>query len=626
MSFRKGHLLILCFLFSGIVSIVCQEPERDYFTFELSRDMLEDIERVIIEFHSDRNSQISKLSDISENNMERRNPGMVPGKDMWFPVIDLQLSDAIEAIAIIKHFSDGDTYSWNSNFWSNSALIEDTLVFSNHLEHWENHLFIESETAMVKEFYLRKEIEVSSNIEDADPERKVYTLSPGWSGEVKVFGLRGTEKTLLKEIDISNEVEKNELVVNSTLSEEDLMGNLCSTIQYILDCQNVNPLSPTYGGLFLFYDLDATTYRRSDWIWTYGPAIKLLLDAARIPKIVEVFGYERLHESARLIGEASLRFQVLDKSSPAYGLTICRFDPRMIYEEGFSGYASPADAQFLAGYGWIPLYEVTGDSRFLDAAILQSEQIARIMEGDTIVEQDYVFKEEQWKNWTMDESGFGVIGFSEVYKHTQIEKHKEIGRDYLDGLINVLEGPDGVWYRTWHRNRTDHTDDCWPISEPKGTPVLMKNGQTTRGNGWVMIGLLAAHGMMPENDYYLDKAVVLATSVIEQQMDNGAFPFSLDVDYPKVGISEKGTSLWSMLLFQLYRYSGNPKHLQAAHKALKWCTKNRYSGADNLAAGGIAGDTWASGIVYRNYYSLICTYTMDWYGLAILEQLRLYDE
>ncbi|WP_321290533.1 hypothetical protein [uncultured Sunxiuqinia sp.] len=53
--------------------------------------------------------------------------------------------------------------------------------------------------------------------------------------------------------------------------------------------------------------------------------------------------------------------------------------------------------------------------------------------------------------------------------------------------------------------------------------------------------------------------------------------------------------------------------------------KNQYTGDDKFAKGGIVGDTWASGIVYRHYYPLICTYTMDWFGLAAIEELKILE-
>lgn len=601
----------------------CRKNEKE---ISLNLEALQKTGTLIIEFHSDRNKHISKLTNVSPGNPTKSNPGMETGKDMWFPVIDIVPNDGMQAIAVFDQVGDDDLFSWNSNFWPNSKKLQAELSFDTHLEYWENNLYVESETAGLKFFFLRKKFGFNDNRVGFPIEYSIKCLSNNWSGFIKIFSEEKNTKTLHYEFRIDEEVGTPKFNHDLILTRGNLIQNLKETIQNILACQNMNPLSPTYGGLFLFYDLDAKTYRRSDWIWTYGPAIKLLLEAAEIPELSAEFGSENLLEAARLIGEASLRFQILDAEHPAYGLTICRFDPRMMYHEGFSGYASPADAQFLAGWGWMPLYEATGDRRFLDATILQSDQIGEIMKTDSIVEQDFVLKANQWKNWTMDESGFGMIGFSELYKQTGNKKHKEIGKEYIDGLIHVLEDSNGLWYRTWHRNRTDHTDDCWPTGKPKGEPILMKDGQTTRGNGWAMIGLLASHEMMPEGNYYLKKAIRLAENMLKLQLDDGSWSFNLYVPAEICGISEKGTAHWSLLFFQLYEFSHDNRYLEAAQKALHWCIKNQYKGPDLLATGGIVGKTWASGIVYRNYYPMVCTYTMDWFGLALLEQMKLNSD
>ncbi|WP_321290531.1 hypothetical protein [uncultured Sunxiuqinia sp.] len=525
---KKGGFTLLTIVFLLfwnaqviVANSVNKLVEKDGCLIHISMDKPAGCERIILKIHSDRNRYVSKLTDVSPDNTRGENQGMVHGRDMWFPVIDVQLKENLRAVAIVANVSDGDHYSWNSNFWNSYEELKDTLVFRNHLEHWENHIYVESETASLESFYLQEIID--ANNVNSKFDYQLTTLSSVWSGTINVYSQKGNEKRLLHKLEINDETVAANIKTDSGLVRENLITSLKQSIDFILSTQNLNPLSPTYGGLFLFYDLDSKMYRRSDWMWTYGPAIKLLLDAAKIPELAEEFGYEKLIETARLIGEASLRFQMLDEKHPAYGITICRYDPRMIYQEGFSGYMSPADAHFMAGWGWIPLYETTGDQRFLDAAVLQSEQIGRVMKGDSIVEQDFVLKANKWKNWTMDESGFGMIGFSETYKHTKNEKHKQIGKEYLDGLIHVLEDPSGLWYRNFHRNQADHTDDCWPTGRPVGSPILMKDGQTSRGNGWAMIGLLSAHQMMPEGNYYLKKAITLADNVIDKQLEDGSF-------------------------------------------------------------------------------------------------------
>jgi len=117
--------------------------------------------------------------------------------------------------------------------------------------------------------------------------------------------------------------------------------------------------------------------------------------------------------------------------------------------------------------------------------------------------------------------------------------------------------------------------------------------------------------------------VRLADNILELQKPDGSWAFKLYKPEDEAGISDKGTPLWSMLLYQLYQETGDPRHLMGAQKALLWCMNNQYHGKDSLGLNGIVGQSWAAGIVYRNYFPLICTYTMEWFGLALLEQVNL---
>jgi len=578
--------------------------------------------RIRIGIHSDRNSRITKLTDVAAKNSGGVNPGVQENKEMWFPVIDVRLGANFKAIAWFEGIAKGDQYCWNSAMALQCGPLLEKLEFVDKLEHWENHLFVQSATARLRDFYVEETICPIAGKNDIN--HTIDMLTDDWSGTIEVYADLGAEQRLLKEIEVERRPTGPITAIPADdWTREGVLDNLRQTIAYILKAQNTNPLSPTYGGLYLFYDLEAQTYRRPDWIWTYGPAIKLLLDAAKIPEMATAFGYERLVAAARLIAEASLRFQLRDTAHVAYGLTMCRYDPKLFYDGGFSGYLSPADSHFLAGWGWMPYYRATGDKRFLEATVLQSHQIDGLLDDDGIVEQDFVTGAGQWKNWTMDESAFGMVGFAELFAVSGDSIYQQMGKRYLDGIIHVLEGGDGLWYRNWHRNQAGRADDGWPAGAPRGQPVLMKDGQTARGNGWAMMGLLDAHRLLPADSIYLRKALKLAENMLACQLDNGAWPYTLYDPVSKVGISEKATALWSLLFYRLFGYSGDQRHREAAERALKWCMANREDAQDSQASGGIAGDTWASGIVYRNYFPLICTYTMDWFGLALLEHLKL---
>jgi len=241
---------------------------------------------------------------------------------------------------------------------------------------------------------------------------------------------------------------------------------------------------------------------------------------------------------------------------------------------------------------------------------------------DEVVEQDYLTKVERWKNWTMDESGFGMEGFAELYAITHNERHRAIGRAYIENLLATFRRPDGLWEKIWHRNDPDRESMQMAVDAPAGTPVLLPTDRMTRGQGWAMIGLLASHRMMPEGGY-LEQAQQMAAHLVDAQHAEGYWAFRFDQPVEEAGISEKGTTLWSLLFYRLYHQTGETRYLEAARKALRWGVGAQYAGDDPNAAGGIVGQSPASGVMYRRWFRLICSYTMAWHGLALLEELAL---
>lgn len=567
-----------------------------------------------LELHirSARNRRISKLSDRSPHDpgIPRPLPG---GKEIWFPVIDVETGPDTDAIASFAGPQTADRYSWNGNFQSHLEPLSEENVLRRSLEYWENAIYVESRTARLTGFAVRKTIRA------ARPSFR--PLTDDWAGTVTVIrrGDDGQPQTIAT-IDVSPP-PFTPPAFESGFNRPQLIEGVKAAIHFLLRSQNRNPSSPTFGGLFLFYDLDASTFRRSDWIWTWGPAMRFLIDAAAIPEIAVEFGHDRLLRAAREMGEASLRFLIADDSHPARGLVVTRFDPTTRYRYGHSGFVSPADAYFLAGWGYIPLYEATGDTRFLDAAKLLLDQTGRLLAQDPVIEQDFVMASRRWKNWTMDESGFGMEGFAEVFRATGDSKYQQVGREYLNSLVRVLGRDDGLWDRTWHRKDPAREDDSWPLPGPAGKAIRVPSNANTRGLAWAMMGLLAAHRLLPDEGH-LQAASRMAEHLIRAQRPEGHWTFLYNRPEDEVGIAEKGTAIWSLLLYRLYNETGDVRHLEAARKALGWCMKNRYTGPDALAAGGIIGLSPASGVVYRPWFRLICTYTMSFYGNALLAELN----
>lgn len=582
--------------------------------------------RLKLVIRSGRNESIPKMKDRSQwAPADFVYPPEVPGKEIWFPVIDMPLSDSFVAVAKFEGVEEGDSVCFNGNFVKDCRPLKSRMEYATHLEHWENQLFVKSDKASLKSFYFEKIIELPEGARKGE-KLSLKTLAEDWYGTIDILEETSTGRWEKKEtitIPKKRAAAKQQKKDFTTISKDLVLDALHSSVGYLLKSQNQNPLSPTYGGLYLFYDKAAETYRRSDWIWSYGPAIKVLVESAQIPEIERSFGYENLSRSARLVAEASLRFQQLNENHPAYGLVMCRYDPRTDSPQGAEGYYSPADSYFLAGWGWMPYYRFSKDPRFLEASLLMTEQVGRILTYDDIVEQDYLMKAGKWKNWTMDESGFGMQGASEIYAVTGKRNHQVIGKIYIEGLLNKLEREDGLWDRTWHRNDPLRANNGWPIGAPKGEPVLIETAYSTRGLGWAMIGLLATHRMLPEGDKYLEKAKKLASHLQKHQEADGHWVFLFDGSAYEGEISEKGTALWSLLFYDLYHFTKDENHLQTARKALLWCINQQDQSSDPQVIGGIVGLNRESGVVYRRWYPLSCSYTVSWFGLALLEELKV---
>lgn len=146
----------------------------------------------------------------------------------------------------------------------------------------------------------------------------------------------------------------------------------------------------------------------------------------------------------------------------------------------------------------------------------------------------------------------------------------------------------------------------------------------TRGQGWAMEGLLAALRLFPDEGH-LDRCRRMADNFVDTQLDSGSWAWRFDQPVEEVGISEKGTALWSYLLYRVYKYTGEKRYLDSARKALGWCLENQYDGLDVEARGSILGRTAQSAVGYRQWFDISCVYTSAFFGLAILEELQLQE-
>jgi uncharacterized protein YyaL (SSP411 family) len=298
----------------------------------------------------------------------------------------------------------------------------------------------------------------------------------------------------------------------------------------------------------------------------------------------------------------------MDVAHPMFGVPLSRWRRDIILPDfGYQQCYSTSDANFFSGWAWISLYTETGNKKYLDAAKLLAETTDQLMTQYGLIPQDYYVDEQKFSEHTIDESGFGSEGIANLYAITKDPKYFKMTEQYIQEHLKKLSRSDGLWERGWHQKT--------------GVQPTIK---MTRGLGWAMEGLLAAHRNNPKGPY-LDLAKKMADRMQAWQKPDGHWTFITDEPLEKVGISEKGTALWSYLLYQLYAASGEKKYVAMARKSLTWCIKNQYQGADRQAYGGIVGKTIHSavGAAFRPWFPITCAYTSAFFSLAIMEELKL---
>ncbi len=564
------------------------------------------VQDVKIQIRSDRNTRITKITDISTEHPEPQTvlPNPIPNKQIWYPVVDIVRNPGMKGHITLD--SIATVSAWNQHFFKKSEPSKKKLNFeADRLEDWENSLYIEPRARQIKDFYIQQIVQPLNGSLN-------YHFTPlceDWKGTITVhYKENGVSKTIKHKINWSTKTIVRPELTNSSLTQKNLKLALSKSVDYILRSQNNNPSSLTYGSLNLFYDLDAQSYRSNHWIWGSGPAVKVLLNARKISELPISTSTAGLLSAAEKIGQSAINTRIMDVAHPMFGVPLSRWRRDIILPDfGYQQCYSTSDANFFSGWAWIPLYTETGNKKYLNAAKLLAETTDQLMTKYGLIPQDYYVDEQKFSEHTIDESGFGSEGITNLYAITKDPKYFKMTEQYIQEHLKKLSRPDGLWERGWHQKT--------------GVQPTIK---MTRGLGWAMEGLLAAHRNNPKGPY-LDLAKKMADRMQAWQKPDGHWTFIIDEPVEKVGISEKGTALWSYLLYQLYAASGDKKYVDMARKSLTWCMKNQYQGADRQAYGGIVGKTIHSavGAAFRPWFPITCAYTSAFFSLAIMEELKL---
>jgi hypothetical protein len=479
-------------------------------------------------------SQAAEVFDPAWAEQEEKK--RLANKDLFFPVVDIEVQADMEGVLEINYSTDG-TAAINGNFCPVNVPVSDVMyVPADILEHWDNSVLLDPNENSIRSFGLRAFAKVTG----ATVKYQFRTLRDDWFGSIYIY-TKDKERKLLGKAVILSEVSPLDGFSETGISRKRMLESLSSTVKYILACRNLKKDSPTYGGLFLLYDMDARSRLRSDWPWTWGPAATLLLRASEIDGLAIGMSQEELRKIAIEIADASLRQQITDPDHPARGLVRTTNEPGSTWGHGFENRASAADTLYLCGWGWMPFYKATGDQRYLEATKRAVEAAGRLMEQspEGLIPQAYDLKAEKWIGHMFFESSMGLGGLGQLSVETGDPKYEKILSEFVRRLLDAFQREDGLW-ETWVHEGSDSVSSC---------------NYFTKSFGYSAEGLMAVHEAFPEGGY-LERAEKIAEHLLKAQAEDGTWTVRWDRPAEEVGITDKGTALWALLFLRLFKMTG----------------------------------------------------------------------
>ncbi|MBD5780059.1 hypothetical protein IEN85_11210 [Pelagicoccus sp. NFK12] len=595
-----------------------QDPEKTFLKVDISGKIL-NIEALIpknvrqfeLRIESSRNDSISRISTVSPfdpDHVSRKAMYEKTDFDTWYPVVDIRPEQGMEGVCVFKDNPTG-YYTFGGPYYDDSCEIAKQIVIpSGRLEYWENSLRVSSKQIEIDKFYLRKTYPVLLR----EFRHEIDLLSEDWSGSVSIFidGEEGQYELVRKDITPPKREWQNkqlEQLMGAGLSKKRLIASLEAVIDNGLRRQNLNPDSPTYGSFFTFYDMEARLHRSSYWLWGGSPIVKLVLDAIKLPEIAAKYDTASLIQRMDEVGKLYLRYQVREENHPSRGsfLVIWLRSP-----DGYEKWVGTSDSGIMFKWALAPLYENTGDTAYLESADFWNTEKGKLLEQHEILPHNYLYDIDEFNDSILDETGWDPEGHSVFYDITGDENYREVAKRYMEKHMPKFQNENGLWNRNWS------------IGKSKALPPL----KMTRGTGWTMEGMLAMNEMFPDT-IFLEYAIKIANQLVENQQPDGSWNFVFDApEGDKSAIpTDKGTPLWSLLMYRTYQTTNDTKYLQSARKALLWCLDNQYLGPDPEAIGSIVGRTNASMVGYRFFFDATCAYSTGFFGLAILEELKLQE-
>ena len=319
------------------------------------------------------------------------------------------------------------------------------------------------------------------------------------------------------------------------------------------------------------YILDCESWCLPSWVWTNAAIIRMYCRIGEIEKAKEL--------SDNLISKQ-------DKC----GGWIVRND----YDsKGAVPVLAPNDSAYAANNGCIEVYLVTGEDKYLDAAVKCGEWIIETAREDGMVHVGYDTRDKQWQTkHNIVDIGFTAALFAKLYQVTKEERYKDFLKRFTAKYIELFYIPALKGFAT----SLDANDQ-------------QLGGMFGRGHAWALEGLIPAYEVLKDEKL---KTVIDDTidTLLRLQDRSGGWAYNLS--RPLMGIDCKATPIIALAIAN-WRYDEKAK--STVNNALRWTI--RHTSPDGNSTGGIFSYTTEGAIVHHMY-----TWTAFVYSSAYAIELK----
>jgi rhamnogalacturonyl hydrolase YesR len=336
------------------------------------------------------------------------------------------------------------------------------------------------------------------------------------------------------------------------------------------------------------------------WLWSDAPAVSAFLSLAK--RTSDPALREQYQQAAVGIGEVFLRTQVRNPDDEIYGALVSRFRYYGKTTRSFHELCGMNDTSFSVKWALLPLYQYTGERKYLDASRLALDWVEKNARILHFVPSHYYHEDKVWENRAFVDTGFCPEGFSAYAALEKNQGYENTACFLMERFLSQFRLPGGFFGQNYIPGQG------------------VDNRLFTRGQAWVLEGLLACF-RMTHNDIYINEAKNLARLLMRTQRNDGCWPYLLGYGEPQQaelegsGICEKATAVLSYIFTEMYQITDDDSFRITASKAVHWCENNMVI-TTGEGYGGIMARSLSSGITGLPFLDVATGYANAFYILA----------